>query len=89
MSSTLSTHVLDTATGTPAAGVPIRLETRAGEHLVGLEHDGPVGGGRLVVRRDGADPPIRDAHADGHLGAPDDRAPGAEDQVSGQRQLPR
>lgn len=31
--STLSTHVLDTATGTPAAGVPIRLETRAGEHL--------------------------------------------------------
>ena len=31
--STLSTHVLDTATGTPAAGVPVRLETRAGEHL--------------------------------------------------------
>lgn len=29
--SALSTHVLDTASGTPAAGVPVRLETRAGE----------------------------------------------------------
>ncbi|GAA1544748.1 hydroxyisourate hydrolase [Nocardioides humi] len=31
--STLSTHVLDTAAGRPAAGVPVRLETRAGEPL--------------------------------------------------------
>jgi 5-hydroxyisourate hydrolase len=31
--STLSTHVLDTATGTPAAGVPVRLEARTGEPL--------------------------------------------------------
>ncbi|GAB3260973.1 hydroxyisourate hydrolase [Nocardioides dilutus] len=49
--STLSTHVLDTATGTPAAGVPIRLETRAGEHLdQGLtDADGRLGaiGGEL------------------------------------------
>jgi 5-hydroxyisourate hydrolase len=50
--STLSTHVLDTATGTPAAGVPIRLETRAGEQLGdGLtDADGRVGslGGELA-----------------------------------------
>ena len=31
--STLSTHVLDTSTGTPAVGVPVRLETRAGDPL--------------------------------------------------------
>lgn len=31
--STISTHVLDTAAGRPAAGVPIRLETAAGELL--------------------------------------------------------
>ena len=31
--STLSTHVLDTAAGRPAAGIPVRLETRAGEPL--------------------------------------------------------
>lgn len=31
--STLSTHVLDTAAGRPAAGVPVRLETRSGEQL--------------------------------------------------------
>jgi 5-hydroxyisourate hydrolase len=31
--STLSTHVLDTAAGRPAAGVAVRLETRAGEPL--------------------------------------------------------
>jgi 5-hydroxyisourate hydrolase len=49
--STLSTHVLDTATGTPAAGVPIRLETRAGEHLDQgtTDADGRIGslGGEL------------------------------------------
>lgn len=49
--STLSTHVLDTATGTPAAGVPVRLETRAGEHLdQGItDPDGRIGsiGGEL------------------------------------------
>lgn len=31
--SALSTHVLDTATGRPAAGVPVRLETRSGALL--------------------------------------------------------
>jgi 5-hydroxyisourate hydrolase len=31
--STLSTHVLDTAAGRPAAGIAVRLETRAGEPL--------------------------------------------------------
>jgi len=31
--STLSTHVLDTAAGRPAAGVQVRLETRQGEPL--------------------------------------------------------
>ena len=31
--STLSTHVLDTAAGTPAAGIAVRLETRGGELL--------------------------------------------------------
>ena len=31
--STLSTHVLDTATGRPAAGIRVRLETRAGAPL--------------------------------------------------------
>jgi 5-hydroxyisourate hydrolase len=31
--STLSTHVLDTATGRPAAGIPVRLETRSGALL--------------------------------------------------------
>lgn len=31
--STISTHVLDTAAGRPAAGVPIRLETAAGDLL--------------------------------------------------------
>ncbi len=31
--STLSTHVLDTAAGRPAAGITVRLETRAGEPL--------------------------------------------------------
>lgn len=31
--STLSTHVLDTAAGRPAAGIRVRLETRAGEPL--------------------------------------------------------
>ena len=49
--STLSTHVLDTATGTPAAGVPIRLETRTGEPLgQGVtDPDGRIGslGGEL------------------------------------------
>jgi len=31
--STLSTHVLDTAAGRPAAGIAVRLETRGGELL--------------------------------------------------------
>lgn len=31
--STLSTHVLDLATGRPTSGIHIRLETRAGEAL--------------------------------------------------------
>ncbi|GAB7002571.1 hydroxyisourate hydrolase [Nocardioides sp. AN3] len=31
--STLSTHALDTATGRPAAGVAVRLETRDGRSL--------------------------------------------------------
>ena len=31
--STLSTHVLDTATGRPAEGIQVRLETRDGELL--------------------------------------------------------
>jgi 5-hydroxyisourate hydrolase len=30
---TLSTHVLDTAAGRPAAGIAVRLETRGGEAL--------------------------------------------------------
>jgi 5-hydroxyisourate hydrolase len=43
--SALSTHVLDTATGRPAAGVPVRLETRSGA-LLGdgvTDADGRVG----------------------------------------------
>ncbi len=48
---TLSTHVLDTATGTPAAGIDVRLETRDGEVLdQGVtDDDGRVGslGGEL------------------------------------------
>jgi 5-hydroxyisourate hydrolase len=43
--STLSTHVLDTATGRPAEGVAIRLESRDGE-LLGegvTDADGRVG----------------------------------------------
>ena len=43
--STLSTHVLDTAAGRPAAGIRVRLETRAGE-LLGegvTDADGRVG----------------------------------------------
>jgi 5-hydroxyisourate hydrolase len=31
--STVSTHVLDTATGTPAAGIPVWLRTRSGEDV--------------------------------------------------------
>ena len=31
--SVLSTHVLDLAAGRPAAGIPVRVETRAGELL--------------------------------------------------------
>ena len=37
--STLSTHVLDTATGRPAEGVKVRLETRGGELLGEAETD--------------------------------------------------
>ncbi|MDX6372153.1 MAG: 5-hydroxyisourate hydrolase [Nocardioidaceae bacterium] len=43
--STLSTHVLDTATGRPAEGLHVRLETRDGEELgTGVtDADGRVG----------------------------------------------
>jgi len=42
---TLSTHVLDTATGTPAAGIDVRLETRDGDVLDRgtTDDDGRVG----------------------------------------------
>ena len=50
--STLSTHVLDTATGRPAAGIAVRLETRDGDQLgEGVtDGDGRVGslGGELA-----------------------------------------
>ena len=49
--STLSTHVLDTADGVPAAGIRVVLETRAGTPLgEGVtDHDGRIGslGGEL------------------------------------------
>jgi 5-hydroxyisourate hydrolase len=38
--STVSTHVLDTALGRPAAGVPVRLETAGGELLASEATDG-------------------------------------------------
>ena len=43
--STLSTHVLDTATGRPAQGIHVRLETRDGEALGDgvTDSDGRVG----------------------------------------------
>ena len=43
--STLSTHVLDTAAGGPAAGIAVRLETRSGEPLGHgvTDDDGRVG----------------------------------------------
>jgi 5-hydroxyisourate hydrolase len=39
---TLSTHVLDTARGEPAAGVPVRLESLDGQRLAAgvTDHDG-------------------------------------------------
>jgi 5-hydroxyisourate hydrolase len=50
---TLSTHVLDTATGSPAAGVAVRLESRDGDVLdQGVtDGDGRVGslGGELAL----------------------------------------
>jgi 5-hydroxyisourate hydrolase len=50
--STLSTHVLDTAAGRPAAGVAVRLETRDGRLLDEAVTDadgraGPLAGGEL------------------------------------------
>lgn len=49
--SSLSTHVLDTAAGTPAAGIWVTLESRAGTRLdEGVtDHDGRIGslGGEL------------------------------------------
>ena len=49
---TLSTHVLDTALGRPAAGIRVALETSEGAHIdAGMtDDDGRVGslGGRLV-----------------------------------------
>jgi 5-hydroxyisourate hydrolase len=51
MAATLSTHVLDTAAGRPAAGVAVRLESRDGDVLdQGVtDRDGRVGslGGEL------------------------------------------
>jgi 5-hydroxyisourate hydrolase len=50
---TLSTHVLDTAAGRPAAGIAVRLENRAGEVLDSgvTDADGRVGslGGELSL----------------------------------------
>ena len=42
MTATLSTHVLDTAKGMPASGIPVRLETLDGVQLAGghTDHDG-------------------------------------------------
>ncbi|WP_228500061.1 hydroxyisourate hydrolase [Nocardioides agariphilus] len=52
---TLSTHVLDTAAGRPAAGIAVRLENRAGEVLDSgvTDADGRVGslGGELSLGR--------------------------------------
>ena len=49
---TLSTHVLDTALGRPAAGIRVALETSEGAHIDAgtTDDDGRVGslGGRLV-----------------------------------------
>jgi len=51
--STLSTHVLDTAAGLPAAGVRVTLETRAGTPLGEsvTDQDGRIGslGGELAA----------------------------------------
>jgi 5-hydroxyisourate hydrolase len=57
--SSLSTHVLDTAAGRPAAGVPVTLETRDGTRLDGGTTDadgriaalgGDLGPGDYVLR---------------------------------------
>jgi len=53
VTATLSTHVLDTATGTPAAGIAVRLESRSGEPLDSgvTDTDGRIGslGGDLPL----------------------------------------
>ena len=51
MSATLSTHVLDTAAGRPAAGIAVRLETRDGDVLDSGTTDDGIGslGGALAV----------------------------------------
>jgi 5-hydroxyisourate hydrolase len=53
VTATLSTHVLDTSTGTPATGVAVRLESRSGEPLDSgvTDTDGRIGslGGGLSV----------------------------------------
>jgi 5-hydroxyisourate hydrolase len=50
---TLSTHVLDTALGRPAAGIAVRLESRSGEPLDSgtTDPDGRIGslGGELSL----------------------------------------
>ena len=50
---TLSTHVLDTALGRPAAGIAVRLESRSGDRLDSgvTDGDGRVGslGGELAL----------------------------------------
>ena len=51
---TLSTHVLDTSAGRPAAGVPITLQTAAGEDLGSAVTDGDgraaeIGAGGLAA----------------------------------------
>ena len=54
--SVLSTHVLDLAAGRPAAGIPVRVETREGE-LLGegvTDDDGRVAAMPLPATADGA-----------------------------------
>jgi 5-hydroxyisourate hydrolase len=46
--STISTHILDTATGTPAAGMAVRLERRAGEAWALLGSGVTNGDGRVT-----------------------------------------
>ncbi|MFO0619356.1 MAG: hydroxyisourate hydrolase [Polyangiaceae bacterium] len=49
----ITTHVLDTACGKPAAGVPVRLELRQGEGWVELGRGETDADGRLRTLLDG------------------------------------